>query len=68
MSGTCPHCDNIISDVKVELVNALETSGRSWKSAMFICPRCSKILNICFDATTHTQHIIDQVTKNIMGG
>jgi uncharacterized protein with PIN domain len=66
MSGTCPHCNNIISDVKVELVNALEPLGTSWKSAMFTCPHCNKILNVSFDATAHTKNIINEVTKNIL--
>lgn len=66
MSGTCPYCNNIISDVKVELVNASEPLGNSWKSAMFTCPTCRKILSVSFDATAHTERIIEQVTENIV--
>lgn len=67
MAGICPHCENMVSSVKVELVNSIESSGSNWKSALFSCPHCNKVLNISFDATSHTKHIIKQVTKNITG-
>jgi len=67
MAGVCPHCNNTISTVRIELVDSIELSGTSWKSALFTCPNCSKVLNVSFDATSHTKHIIDEVTKNITG-
>jgi len=65
MAGKCPYCDNVVSSVRIELVNSIEPSGKSWKSALFSCPICMKVLNVSFDATSHSKHIIDQVTKNI---
>jgi len=67
MAGMCPHCENMVSNVKVELVDSLEPSGKSWKAALFSCPCCMKVLNVSFDATSHTNYIIDQIVKKISG-
>ncbi|RKY08808.1 MAG: hypothetical protein DRP65_08625 [Planctomycetota bacterium] len=65
MDSVCPHCENIVSSAKVELVDSVETFGTRWKSALFSCPHCNKVLNVSFDITSHAKHIIEQVTKNI---
>lgn len=67
MAAICPHCNQMVSTVKVELVDAVEPMGTSWKSALFSCPSCSKVLNVNFDVTSHTRKIIDEVTRNITG-
>ncbi len=67
MAGICPHCENMVSSIKVEIVDSIEPSGNIWKSALFSCPHCSKVLNVSFDATSHTKHIINQIKKNITG-
>lgn len=68
MAGICPHCENMVSNVNVELVDSTEPSGKSWKSALFSCPHCRKVLNVSFDATSQSEYIIDRITKNIKGG
>ncbi len=65
MASVCPDCDNTASTVKAEFVKAFEPLGTPWKSALFSCPRCGKVLNASFDMTSHAKYIIDQVTKNV---
>ena len=65
MAGICPHCEKIVSNAKVELVDSVEPLGTHWESALFSCPHCHKVLNVSFDITSHAKHIIEQVTKNI---
>jgi hypothetical protein len=63
MSGTCPFCNSLITSLRVNPVDATEISGQTWKSAIFTCPICSKIIGAAFDQTVHTNFIIAEIKK-----
>ncbi len=51
MTGKCPKCENIVSYVKYEGVDAKPPfgTGSVWKTINMLCPSCSTILGSAID-------------------
>jgi len=48
--GKCPKCENLVSRVKIELVDASVAFGQTkWNAISCLCPSCNMILSIQID-------------------
>lgn len=63
MSALCPHCGKIVTSMNVIPMDAKDGPNKTWKSAVFTCPFCRKILGASFDQISHTNSILEEIKK-----
>ena len=49
MAGKCPKCEQLLTDVSLELVDINGPDGRSWKGVAYLCRFCLTILSVGMD-------------------
>lgn len=54
----CPHCEEFILTINVMPIDASGPGGKKWKSAIFSCGRCHKVIGTSFDAALQTEVIV----------
>lgn len=67
MSSKCPKCQQLVTSLRVQGLEAVGPNRKTWKAATFTCPSCDTILGASFDAVAQGQWVIDEVVKKLRG-
>jgi phage FluMu protein Com len=64
-TGKCPHCNKVLSEVKLEHINATlnPITGPIWHSASYVCPHCHSILSVQIDPVALKADTVKEVLK-----
>jgi transcription initiation factor IIE alpha subunit len=61
MEGKCPHCDATIDRLQVKGIESEDQLGTVWKTAIFVCPKCAKVVSAGFDTAHYSNELFDKV-------
>lgn len=65
MSSHCPHCNQLVTKMRVSATNCVDDNGVNWKGATFACSSCDKIIGAAFDGIAQSQWIIDEIKDTL---
>jgi len=63
MEGKCPHCDENIDSLQMKGIESKDQLGAAWKTAIFVCPKCTKVISAGFDTAHHWNELFDRIRK-----
>lgn len=59
MIGKCPSCKQLVTSLRIHVLQAIEDSGAKWKAATYTCPGCGTVLGASLDPTAQTAEIVE---------
>ncbi|MGB6371157.1 MAG: hypothetical protein WBF68_09015 [Atribacterota bacterium] len=54
----CPHCNKPVLRVNLDEVKSSVVFGASWRTILYSCPHCQKVLNVQIDPVALKTDII----------
>ena len=49
ITGKCPHCKNLVGNVKIETIDILDGMEKLGVGTSYICRSCSTVLSVSMD-------------------
>jgi len=63
MLGKCPHCNGMVSHINLVPVSGSAFLGETeWKTVLYTCPLCQKILSVSIDPIAIRTDIVNMIT------
>jgi len=60
----CPHCDSRITNLTLEEVTSSVFMGTQWKTIVYVCPHCKKIISAQIDPIAIKADTINAIKRN----
>ncbi len=64
MAAKCPYCNEQISNLIIQDTISSLPFGSQWKTLMFLCPSCQKILSTQIDPIAIRNEIVNAIRQN----
>lgn len=61
MGGKCPYCNGIVTRIQLVEVPSSAFMGREWRTLLYTCPLCQKILSTSIDPIAIQSDIINAI-------
>ena len=62
MKANCPHCNALITNLRMDTVTGTAPNGTKWNCLVFACPVCNKVVSADVDMTAVRQDLIEYIT------
>jgi phage FluMu protein Com len=57
-TGKCPNCEKVLTEIRTEAITIGQLPMQQWQGISYVCPYCSKILNVEIDPIAIKSDII----------
>jgi phage FluMu protein Com len=64
-TGKCPHCDKVLSKVRVEEIDIIDGLRPKYHGMTLVCPFCNKILHVGIDVSKYKESIAIAVADKL---
>jgi hypothetical protein len=62
-TGLCPGCQEIVTHLEVEAINAQKMLNGSWNAISFLCPLCRTILGVQIDPVALQVDTVNEILE-----
>jgi phage FluMu protein Com len=67
-NGKCPKCDQVMTFVNFQGVDAKEPFGNSWNAVSYQCPHCRTVLSVEIDPIALKADLVNELFKKLRAG
>ncbi len=65
MTGKCPKCEALVTQVTIDEVDASVLGGTTWRAITYQCPYCQTVLGVGLDPIALKTDTVDEVVERL---